>query len=160
MIIKLFTKLRILSLDGLCYTDKIVYANKCRKIELRNLKYCFSDFNCQKCSRKLKTPECNFCHRMVNYFQMFHMYVISLQSQTRAVQRQPLNNKKHGERSSKVVSPRPAPLRQRAVSQKQNGLIFLIRQLGKSNIAERPTKGYLFNGVERLRNLRYKQNRR
>ncbi len=32
-------------------------------------------FDCQNCSKKTALPECTACHRMVNYFMIFDMYL-------------------------------------------------------------------------------------
>ena len=37
-------------------------------------RYGFSKFDCNNCSKKIEVPECNACHKMVNYFHIFSMY--------------------------------------------------------------------------------------
>ena len=36
-----------------------------------------ASFDCDKCHKILKNPECKACHRMVNYFKVFEMYLQS-----------------------------------------------------------------------------------
>ncbi len=35
----------------------------------------FATFDCNNCSKKTMLPECTACHRMVNYFNIFNMYL-------------------------------------------------------------------------------------
>lgn len=34
-----------------------------------------ASFDCDSCNKKIKNPECNACEKMVNYFNIFSMYL-------------------------------------------------------------------------------------
>ena len=54
-------------------TNLIKTLKQTLSIQSHQLKY-FASFDCHNCSKQSAHPECNACHRMVNYFNIFNMY--------------------------------------------------------------------------------------